>query len=803
MSVRKLPFNQHWLFWKIGFEENQQYVNLPHDAMLPEERSNQSKGGTNISWFEGGDYAYEKTFVFSHEPAEGAVTADPDSRVVAELEGVYRNAEVYLNDEKLAVRPYGYTNFYVDLTDRLLQGTNVMRVQAYNSKQPNSRWYTGSGVYRPVSLHILPRQHILLNGVRIKTVDYVEPRVEITVRTSGAGAVKAEIFARGQSEVLYSAQADTTGQITLDVPMPGAALWSDETPNLYVCRVSFEGDAVEETFGVRIVECTPEKGLCINGRRVILRGCCVHHDHGVIGAVCEPFAERRRIRLLQEAGYNAIRSSHNPCAKALLEVCDELGMLILDEYIDMWYIHKTKFDYTDYFDQWWRQDLADMVDKDYNHPSVIMYSIGNEVAETSQPRGIELTGQMTEHLHSLDDTRKVTCGINIFFNFLFSMGFGVYSDKKADQGNGPDKVSNSVGSQFYNNVAGMLGASFMKLGATLHGSDVKTRDAFARMDVAGYNYAINRYRGDVKKYPRRMILGTETFCADAYTFWELAKKHPTIIGDFVWSGIDYLGEAGIGAWEYKEYAPDFAHNAGWIAAGQGRLDITGRGGGEVLYTRVAFELDDIHMAVVPVMPRKEQHSPSAWKLTNALPSWSFGGLDGAPATVEVYSRAHKVALYLNGEKIGEKKRGRNCRFVFNTTYHDGRLEAKAFDEAGRQVAATAMETAGEETRLTLVPELETVTVEDLCYVRIRYTDDKGEIKPLARGAVKVEVENGTLLGLGNGCAYNKDGYLNDYTDTYYGEALAVIRPSGEGDVCVKADSPFGPAQAVVKLGKGC
>lgn len=795
----KIPFNHGWVFGKAGQEDIKKPVSLPHDAMLAEGRSETSSGGAHISWFEGGDYVYEKSFVFEREPADGAVVAQAGSRVIAELEGVYRNAEVYLNDHQVAARPYGYTNFYADLTDQLLPGENTLRVMALNAQQPNSRWYTGSGIYRPVSLYILPKQHILLNGIKIKTLDYVNPAIEIAVKTSGAGKVHVDIFKKGGDQALYTAVGETDGTGKLTIAMPGAALWSNDSPNLYTCQVRFEEDVQEVTFGVRMVECTAEKGLLINGQRLILRGACIHHDNGILGAVAEPFAEARKIRLLHQAGYNAIRSAHNPCSKALLDACDEIGMLVLDEYIDMWYIHKTKYDYTDFFEAWWRQDLADMVDKDYNHPSVIMYSIGNEVAETSQPRGIELTKQMVTFLSERDDTRKVTCGINIFFNFLFSMGLGVYSDKKAEQAAKKADVKSSAGSEFFNNLSGIMGSSFMKFGATLHGSNVKTRDAFANMDVAGYNYGINRYRGDLKKYPNRIILGAETFCEDAYTFWELAKKNPAIIGDFVWAGMDYLGEAGIGAWEFTDYAPDFAHGAGWITAGSGRLDITGRSGGELLYTRVAFELDEIHMAVVPVKEHKLPHSPSAWKLTNAIPSWSFNGLDGADATVEVYSRAHQVALYVNGVKVGEKKRGKNCRFVFKTKYQGGRLEAKAFDEQGNQTAQTMLETAGEETRLTLVPEQAHIGQEDLCYLRIRYTDSQGEIKPLARGVVKVAVENGVLLGLGNGCAYNPDGYLHDHTDTYYGEALAVIRPTGGGDIAVKAESPFGQAETVVAV----
>ena len=360
-------------------------------------------------------------------------------------------------------------------------------------------------------------------------------------------------------------------------------------PQLYTLQAAYGTDTAAARFGIRSLAWGRE-GLLLNGSRIILQGACIHHDNGLLGAVCHPDAVRRKVRILHENGYNAIRSAHNPCSKALLDACDEQGMLVMDEYIDHWYIHKTEHDYVDYFNDWWRSDLESMVKKDYNHPCVILYSTGNEVSETAQKKGIALTKQLTRYLHRLDDTRPVTCGVNIFFNFLSSIGFGVYSDKKAKkQAEDATKKKKAVGSQFFNNLAGLLGSEFMKHGATLHGCDVKTRDAFANMDIAGYNYGIYRYEHDLKKYPDRLILGSETFCSDAYRFRELAKKEPRLIGDFVWAGMDYLGEVMVGSWEYADNAPRFDGGLGWVSAGSGRIDLTGKPLGEALYTRVALE----------------------------------------------------------------------------------------------------------------------------------------------------------------------------------------------------------------------
>ena len=430
-----------------------------------------------------------------------------------------------------------------------------------------------------------------------------------------------------------------------------------------------------------------------------------------------------------------------------------------------------------------------MVDKDYNHPSVVMYSTGNEVSETAEEKGIALTRELTEYLHSLDTTRPVTCGVNIFFNFLSSVGFGQYSDEKAKKeaekaekakAAGKQAKEKAVGSKFFNDMAGLLGDEFMKRGATIPPCDWRTRDAFANMDIAGYNYGIYRYKRDLKKYPDRLILGSETFCNDAYAFRELAKKEPRLIGDFVWAGMDYLGEVGIGSWEYADYAPRFDGGLGWVTAGSGRIDLTGRPLGEALYTRVALEQENgPYIAVCPVNHTGDKHSPSAWKMTNAMPSWSWRGYAGKQANVEVYARAHAVELRVNGKSVGKKELKNDCIAKFRCTYEDGVVMAIAFDSKGKEMGACALHTASSETRLRAVCEEAAVKPGRLCHIRLQYTDENGTMKPLERGVLHVEVTGGKLLGLGSACPFNEIGFVTGRTDTYYGEALAVVQ-AGEG-----------------------
>lgn len=795
--MKKIDFNQAWTYCRVGEETVKREVMIPHDAMISEKRTEDSAGGINTGWFEGYDYIYEKEFEIPDEYEKQEISF--------EFEGVYHNAEVYLNGEKAAYRPYGYTNFYIDADPYLKCGEkNQIRVIAHNADQPNSRWYSGAGIYRQVWMYVRPKQHILRNGIRVHTLSVDPAVIEAEVNTNAPGKVKLEVIADAGSDVIIAAEIHTDGKLVKQLEIPDAKLWSVNTPNLYQLRVTFvaeqengqnkcmETDQEEVIFGIRTLKWDEEKGITINGERVILRGACIHHDNGVLGACCYPDAEARKIRILKENGYNAIRSAHNPCSKALLEACDRQGMLVMDEFVDVWYIHKTEYDYVNYFKEWWKQDLKDMVEKDFNHPSVILYSTGNEVSETAQKKGIHLTKMMTEYLHSLDDSRPVSCGINIFFNFLSSIGFGVYSDKKAKkeaeqaEKTKGKKKKKAVGSQFFNDLAGLMGSGFMKTGATFYGCDVKTRGAFANMDIAGYNYGIKRYQHDLKKYPDRLILGSETFCDDAYTFWEMAKKNPRIVGDFVWAGMDYLGEVGVGSWEYRDYAPEFDHGPGWITAGSGRIDLTGKPLAEAGYTKTAFELTNRPViAVRPVNHTGEKHSPSAWKMTNAMESWSWEGFEGKQAEVEVYARAARVDLFLNGKKIGSNTLKNVCDTKFKVIYQSGMLEAVAYDQKGKELSRSALYTAEKDTELRVIAEEKSVRKDHLTFIRLQYTDRTGIVKPLKRGILKVNVKGGKLVGLGNACPYNEIGYCTNETDTYWGEALAVVQADGSGDVVLE------------------
>lgn len=858
--MQKIDFNKDWICRCLTRDEAAYPVTLPHDAMLSEPRTQESTGEGNIGWYIGGDYEYTKNFFVPEEYK--------DKKVLIEFEGIYHNGEVYINGKKAAYRPYGYTNFYVDTEGFFQYGKeNEIKVIARNADQPNSRWYSGTGIYRPAYLYVGEEKHIPVNGVKIRTLSYDPARIEVVVKTSSPGEVSLKIEFEGSKVLRVIGESTKIGNVNNDkiissdnknmqpnesvqtgkngqkselaqveaeknnqeaayqaifqLDVPNAKLWDTEHPNLYTCKAIFGEDEVTETFGIRELIWNPQIGMTINGERVILRGACFHHDNGVLGACTYPEAEERKMRILKENGYNAVRSAHYPCSKALLDACDRVGMLMMDEYVDVWYIHKTKYDYAGQLADWWKQDLKDMVDKDYNHPSVIMYSTGNEVAETAQKKGIALTGDMTNYLHSLDSTRPVTCGINIFFNFLSSIGLGVYSDDKAEKSAGnaeknaaqaagknekkvvksgektvnkatengkkglgstkPEKKKKPVGSEFYNTLACLVGDYFMKCGATLYPCDLRTKDAYANMDIAGYNYGIFRYKHDLKKYPNRLILGSETFCKDAYSFWEIAKKNKRIIGDFVWAGWDYIGEVGDGAAEYSDYK--FEDPATRMTGGNGRIDLNGKSRAEAAYTRVAFERETGPFIAVDPVYQKEKLRLTGWQLTKALESWAWDGCSGETAKVEVYARAAQVELFINGKSVGKKK-VKKCRANFNTTYQDGEITAVSYDENGREINRYSLCTAGKETILQVRPEEKTVKPEGLAFIQLQYTDNKGIWKPMEKHNIKVTVENGVLKGLGSPAPYVKGNYTDHTVATYYGEAMAVVQADGNGPVKV-------------------
>ena len=794
--MKRVDFNQGWTCRPLSRPGDAVPVTLPHDAMRTEQRIPASLGEGNIGYFEGGDYEYKKCFTLPEALA--------GKHLILEFESVYHNAEIWINGEKAAFRPYGYTNFYVELDSLLKDGENEIRVIARNADQPNSRWYSGTGIYRPVWLWAGEKEYIRLNGVRIETLGIHPPRIRVSVETSVPGETEVQIL---DGETIL---ASSKGQSPFEIELPSAELWEPDSPKLYTARVKFGKDIAEERFGIRTLSWDAEKGIAINGKRTVLRGACIHHDNGLLGACTYPEVESRRIRILKEAGYNAVRSAHNPCSKYLLDACDEQGMLMMDEYVDCWYMHKTQYDYASYVSEWWHQDLKDMVEKDFNHPCVVLYSTGNEVAESAQEKGIQLQRDFTAYLHELDDSRPVTCGINIFFNFLSSMGMGVYSDEKAKQNadaaakaaaesteKKPKKKA--VGSEFFNTLAAKFGTNFMKFGASLPPCDWKTRDAFAAMDIAGYNYGNWRYKKDAKKYPQRLILGSETLIGDAYDFWEISKTTPQIVGDFVWAACDYIGECGDSSPEFADYTSGAREDR--VRGGTNRIDMTGKPNAEADYTRVAFELEKRpRLSVFPVY-EKEKPTMTGWQLTRAMRSWSWPGCEGENAEIEVFARAARVELFVNGKRVGSGTPKKGIA-RFKTAYQPGELSAVSYDAKGNELGRDSLRTAEEQTEMRLECESAACHPGEMVFYRVRYTDQNGELKPTEKHNIRITAENGTVMGTVNASCSFHGNFAQSEAPTYFGEMQTVVQAGTPGILRITADDGENNAAVEIPVKEG-
>lgn len=766
--MRKINFNENWTF---KTKEHQiSNLTLPHDAQLLDGRRADSPGGSGHGYFVGNVYDYEKHF---------DVPADWSNQHVEILfEGVYRNCEVSLNGKKLGEHRYGYTQFTFDLDDALVYGAdNVLHVTVDNSKLPNSRWYSGGGIYRPVSLLVGSKKHIAFQGVKITTLDIKPAKLRVQV-DANCEDVRVEIVKNG------NIIANTVGADS-EIVIDDALLWSDETPELYEARVMLYDnenlvDEATEKFGIRKITWS-NKGLFINGKETLLRGGCVHHDNGVIGAASIPESEWRRVRILKEQGFNAIRVSHNPASTAMLEACDYYGMYVMDETFDMWYVRKTKYDYGNDFKECWKSDVKAMVERDYNHPSVIMYSIGNEVSEPGKPDGVEQGKEIINFIKSIDSSRAVTGGMNLMIMGNYAKGKGQYDNVDKEQSaSAADDGKAKNASLFFNMMATFIGPGMNKAGNS-DKVDKLTTPILDALDIAGYNYANGRYPMEATKHPDRVVVGSETFPYELGKNWDMVKKYPYLIGDFMWTAWDYIGEAGLGAWSYTGGMP-FNRPYPWVLGGAGVIDILGNPDASAGFAKVIWHITNKPViGVRPVNHPGVRVSKSVWRGTNAIESWSWKDCDGNKAEVEVFADACQVELLLNGKSLGRKKI-KDYKAFFKTKYSAGELTAISYDENGNKIAMNSMHSASE-ARVCIVPEKEKYEAGDIAYININIQDKDGIVESNADRALKVFVEGGELLGFGSANPCTKEDFTKGEYTTYYGRSQAIVRKTSN-DVCI-------------------
>jgi beta-galactosidase len=783
-------------------------VTLPHDAMIGQERaapdSETLMGGGAGAYFPGGAFEYRKTFSVPEEYR--------GRRVFLEFEGVYRDAMVYINGDYAGQRPYGYSLFRID-ADRFLRfgADNEIRVEARAHK--DSRWYTGAGIYRDTWLLTGGLVRIGPDGVRVTTPDTSAERAVVEVGTTIENDSVAIRTPRIRTEIRDAAgnvvAADESpvsvlpgepGTARQRLYVRGPALWSPDSPALYTARVTVteedgEADAETVTFGIRSLRLDPDHGLRINDETVKLRGACVHHDNGVLGAATFARAEERRVQILKAAGFNAIRMSHHPMSKAMLDACDRLGVLVMDEAFDMWTSAKSDFDYSLHFPQWWERDIEAMVAKDVNHPSVILYSIGNEIPETGSPAGAAWGRKLAEKVRSLDGTRYVTNAVNGMLAVLDDLA-AMRSEPRENAG-----INTLMA-----DPADMMNA--------ISSSDLVTRrtaESFSVLDVAGINYAEARYDLDRNLFPNRIIVGSETFPTRIDGNWRLVKQYGNVIGDFTWTGWDYLGEVGIGRPQFATEGgprPDFTAPYPWLLAGCGDIDITGHRRPASYYREIVFGLrGQPYLAV----QRPEHHgltfTGTPWAWSDSISSWTWPGSEGAPVTVEVYSDGDEVELLVNGRSLGRQPAGDNHRFraEFETVYQPGELLAVAY-AGGAETGRHVLRSADGPVLLHAEADRRVITTDggDLVYVSLTLTDQAGTCCAHADRPVAVEVSGpGALIGFGSAVPSTEERFDAAERRTYDGRALAVLRPTGSGKIRLTATAPeCEPAEILITVEEG-
>lgn len=774
--MQRLDFCGDWTFSRDGADFKP--VVVPHDAMLEAGRDANAPAGSNSGYFRGGAYRYRKEFHLDRAQADGAV--------LLEFEGVYRDARVRVNGRELAAPPYGFVPFFLDCTDYVCEGANTVEVDCGNEDQPDCRWYSGAGMYRPVWLWIGGKARILPEGVRVTTLSTNPATIRVDVScTQGTPRIRV---LNDEGRIV----ADGVGEHVL-LSIPDARPWSADDPHLYRCVVDLDLDgAIVDSatclFGIRTLA-WGEGGFFVNGEPTLLRGGCIHCDNGILGAASWAEAERRRIQLLKKAGFNAVRIAHNPAPSSLLEACDEIGMYVMDETWDEWYTRKCAHDYSRCFLDWCDHDLRRLVARDYNHPSVIMYSIGNEVADPITRQGVEIEKSMVDLLHSLDPTRPVTCGLNLTMMAMERAGSAWYGNAAGVAG-AASGSGTPHGSLLFNLSAQALGTGMTAL-ASAPGVDALVSPALDALDIAGYNYSSLRYEIDARKHPHRVIVGSETFPHKLACNWEKVERLSNVIGDFMWAAWDYLGEAGAGSWSYAPEEAGFSKPWPWLLAGSGALDILGQPNAHAALAGAAWgALDGPAIMVRPVNRMRGRTYKAAWRGSDAIPSWSWAGCEGTVTQVEVYdSCAHAIRLELNGDVIAQKQL-RNFVAKFDVAYHPGTLVAFSLDENGREFARGSLSSAGKALHLMVAPEQRNAKAGGIAFVAVTIEGSNGEVEANADERLEVSVEGGTLLAFGSAQPAPTESFLDGAYTTYRGRALAVVYRSepGTATISVKGET---------------
>lgn len=797
--MRKYNFD---LEWNFSYSSGNSYkdkngatfkekVNLPHDFSIGLERTPMASSNEAGGFFLGGIGIYQKEFNVTEE--------QKGKEFLLVIEGAYMNAEVYINGNLVMLHPYGYTEFHVRLTPWIKYGqVNKIKIVVNNNAMPNSRWYSGSGLYRHVwlmeseSIYLAPWSISVTTPVATKEFAMVniettisnrlKEEKQVTVVTALFDKCGKEV-ASNISEILLLTVNETKLKQEIKVGSPD--LWSLESPNLYEAITQVKCgdilvDEIKTTFGIRTISFSTENGFQLNGETIKLKGGCLHHNNGPIGACAFDYAEERKVRLMKEIGYNAIRTAHNPPSTALLDACDRLGVLVMDEAFDCWRLKKNSHDYHLYFDDWWKRDLEAMIFRDRNHPSVIMWSVGNEIGERDgSSDGAKLSKEISDYARSLDNTRAITNGVCAIF--LEAGEFGgilanIFNGSAGDLSDLPNEVHELL--KECDRVTEEWGEI--------------TKDFCSPLDVVGYNYLDNRYEQDEEMFPNRIICGTESYPKKIAEVWEKVMKYNHVIGDFSWTSMDYFGEAGIGRSFYNETGGLFGEYP-WHISNCGDIDICGEIKPQGEYRKVVWnERKAPYIVVLKPEHYGKKEIVSSWGWSDVVRSWSFPGNEGKKVRIDIYSNAQEVELVINGVVIERKKVGIEEAFKvsFDAVYEAGYIEAIAYNN-GVELGRDIIETVEKPKALLLKVDKNSIKAgyQDIVYITCEVVDENERVVPYANNLISIEVTGeGTLQGIGTGNPISTEGYVGSSRSVYNGKVIAVVRSKEVGKIVINAKS---------------
>lgn len=765
-----LLFDSDWKFYlgdlsgaeDTGFDDGSwRILDLPHDWSIEDIPGTESPldsgavGGIDMGYFRGGTGWYRKEF-FIPGSLEG-------KSFCLQFDGIYMDADVWVNGMHLGNHPYGYTSFWYNISEKLYFGEdNLIAVRVRNEGR-NSRWYTGSGIYRHVWLTVTEPVHVSPWGTSIATPVVEKDHASITVSNEIVnpeeviGSLKVitkiqdasgEVVASKEDEINMEAGENLKLKQELEISSPD--LWSVGSPVLYkaITRIETEKsepvDKVETWFGIRTIEFSSE-GFFLNGENLLLKGGCMHHDNGPLGAAAFDRAEERRVELMKAGGFNSIRCAHNPPSPAFLDACDKIGILVIDEAFDMWRREKNPRDYHRFFDKWWERDIESMVLRDRNHPSIIMWSIGNEIPERGDPEGVETAKMLAAKIREMDPSRPVTSAVN---------------------GLGPDKDP-----------------------------------YFATLDLAGYNYSFGGdhgresiFRIDHKRVPDRIMYCSESYPLTAFGAWMDVLDNTYVIGDFVWTGFDYLGEASIGWLGYPHEGSFYP----WNHAYCGDIDICGWQRPQSYYRNVLWKSGHLlSIFVKPPVPSFEENPNrkewSKWHWQDVVDRWNWKGYEGKPLQVEVYCAYEEIELFLNGQSLGRKESNRGTEWIarWKVPYEPGKLKAVAYN--GNEATDTCeLITASDPVKIELTADRSVISADgqDLSFIMVELLDSEGNLNKTAENLIHFEIGGpGSIIAVGSSNPMSPESYQRPRRKAYRGRCMVIVRSTEEtGEITLTATS---------------